>query len=174
MISGRCSRQQRTEKDGVVMVAVETVMLGALCSCLVLSAIGSQAGAVKPPTPHPLPLAQARGANSMPPGSPPLAAVCRGVGPPLYAGVPACGLIATPTNRDRRRRREPKAGGIATGATPIGAGPFRRDPIRARQEAQCEACQRGFQTEMVHERTHGGFLSGCVNEDGGTIASAWS
>ena len=52
------------------------------------------------------------GANSMPPGSPPLAAICRGVGPLLYAGVPACGLIATPTNRDRRRRREPKAGGI--------------------------------------------------------------
>ena len=39
-----CLRQQRTEKDGVVMVAVETVMLGALCSCLVLSAIGSQLG----------------------------------------------------------------------------------------------------------------------------------
>jgi hypothetical protein len=54
-----------------------------------------------------------KGANSMPPGSPPLLAICRGVGPRLYAGVPACGLIATPTNRDRRRRREPEAGGNA-------------------------------------------------------------
>src|ERR1022692_4447936 len=74
-----------------------------------------------------LPLAQAIGANSMPPGSPPLAAVCRGVGPLLYAGVPACGLIATPTNRDRRRRREPVAGGIVAGGA-----------VRARQRENCE------------------------------------
>lgn len=47
--------------------------------------------------------------RSMPPGSPPLVAICRSVGPLLYSGVPACGLIATPTNRDRRRRREPES-----------------------------------------------------------------
>jgi hypothetical protein len=42
------------------------------------------------------------GANPMPQGSPPLIAICRGVGPLLCTGVPACGVITTPTNATDR------------------------------------------------------------------------
>ena len=37
-------RQHNTDENRFVMASVENVMLGALCSCLVLSAIGSQLG----------------------------------------------------------------------------------------------------------------------------------